>query len=53
MVEKVGGKGTQNKSAWKKLEENIKKNTQAEVPRELQDSMSDQELNHSEQEVNN
>ena len=46
MIDRVGGKNTPGKSAWKKLEENIKKNTQAEVPQELPDSISDQEVNN-------
>ena len=45
MVEKWLGKNTPNKSAWKKLEENIKK-TQAETPPESQDTSSDQEGNN-------
>jgi len=46
MVEKVGGKSTPSQSAWKKLEDNIKKNIQTEVPQELPDSISDQEVNN-------
>jgi len=45
MVEKWLGKNTPNKSAWRKLEENIKK-TQAEIPPDFQDAPSDQEENH-------
>ena len=54
MMERVGGKSTQNKSAWKKLEENIKKNAQPQVLPEFQDSILilDEALNQSEQEVN-
>ena len=52
MIDRVGGKNTPSKSAWKKLEENIKK-SQSEVLQEFQDSLPDQELNNSEQEVNN
>jgi len=52
MIDRVGGKNTPSKSAWKKLEENIKK-SHSEVLQEFQDSLPDQELNNSEQEVNN
>jgi len=52
MVEKVGGKGTPNKSPWKKLEENIKKSAQPQVLPEFQDSILDEASNQSEQEVN-
>ena len=52
MMERVGGKSIENKSAWKKLEENIKKNSQPQVSPEFQDSILDEALNHSEQEVN-
>ena len=52
MMERVGGKSTQNKSAWKKLEENIKKNAQPQVLPEFQDSILNEALNQSEQEVN-
>jgi hypothetical protein len=52
MMERVGGKSTQNKSAWKKLEENIKKNAQPQVLPESQDSILDEALNQPEQEVN-
>jgi hypothetical protein len=52
MMERVGGKTIQNKSAWKKLEENIKKNAQPQVLPEFQDSILDEALNQSEQEVN-
>jgi hypothetical protein len=45
MVEKWLGKSTSNKSAWKKLEENVKK-TQTESPQEFQDASLDQERNH-------
>jgi len=45
MVEKWLGKNTSNKSAWKKIEENIKK-TQTEIPTEFQDAFSDREGNH-------
>ena len=45
MVEKWLGKNTVNKSAWRKLEENLKK-TQTEVPPEFKDAPSDQEENH-------
>jgi hypothetical protein len=45
MVEKWLGKNTPNKSAWRKLEENLKK-TQAEIPLESQDASSDQEEDH-------
>jgi hypothetical protein len=44
MVEKWSGKNTVNKSAWRKLEENLKK-TQTEVPPEFKDVPSDQEEN--------
>ena len=52
MMERVGVKGTQNKSAWKKLEENIKKNSQPQVLPEYRDSILDETLDQSEQEVN-
>jgi hypothetical protein len=52
MVERVGVKSTQNRSAWKKLEENIKKNAQPQVLPEYRDSILDETLDQSEQEVN-
>jgi len=51
MVEKVLGKHTAKISAWKKLEENIT-NTQTQGSEETQDSILEQVLNHSEQEMN-
>jgi hypothetical protein len=47
MMERVGVKSTQNKSAWKKLEENIKKNAQPQVLPEFQDSILDEALNQT------
>jgi hypothetical protein len=41
MIEKVGGKGGSNGSAWKKLEKNMT-NIQSDVPQQSQDSLSDQ-----------
>ena len=41
MIEKVGGKGRANESAWKKLKENMT-NIQSDVPQQSQDSLSDQ-----------
>jgi len=45
MVEKWLRKNTVNKSAWRKLEENLKK-TQTEIPPEFKDVPSDQEENY-------
>ncbi len=52
MMERVGGKSTQSKSAWKKLEENIKKSAQPQILPEFQDPILDKASNQSEQEVN-
>jgi hypothetical protein len=42
MVQKWVGKGTPNKSAWQKLEENIRK-AQTEAPHKSQDTFSVEE----------
>ena len=52
MMERVGGKSTQSKSAWKKLEENIKKSAQPQILPEFQDPILDKASNPSEQEAN-
>jgi len=45
MFDKWAGKSKPNESAWKKLEENIKKAHTGD-PHESQDTFSDQEVNH-------
>lgn len=52
MMERVGGKSTQSKSAWKKLEENIKKSAQPQVLPESQNPILDKPSNQPEEEVN-